>query len=236
MHQFSKMPRLFCIVVGTGRPFSVTIPEDETVGVLKDKIAIKAMYQFPADEMDLFMAKDGTGFSCETAAAVTLADLQDVQRFKAMGPTISIKKAFGGTFPSNEEEVYVFAVAPEQPAASSAASLVEIDEGICKKHKRDEDEGSLSISKLTFPKITELGYSMKGLMLPPVDGVPRQNIPDFEWMDGVNETDSRNVQRYKDYVAYMLRDFAQLVVLTTVHLGLSTPWANPDADSRGPPT
>ncbi|ETV69781.1 hypothetical protein H257_14607 [Aphanomyces astaci] len=229
--------QLFCVVVGgTGCPFPVTIGEDETVGVLKDKIAIKAMYQFPADEMDLFMAKDGTGFSCETAAAVTLADLQDVQRFKAMGPTISIKKAFGGTFPSNEEEVYVFAVAPEQPAASSAASLVEIAEGVCKKHKRDEDEGSLSISKLTFPKITELGYSMKGWMLPPVDGVPRQNIPDFEWMDGVNETDSRNVQRYKDCVAYMLRDFPQLMITTTVHLGLSTPWANPDADSRGPPT
>ncbi|RHZ41032.1 hypothetical protein DYB31_015633 [Aphanomyces astaci] len=228
VYVFAVVPKyasqLFCVVVGgTGCPFPVTIGEDETVGVLKDKIAIKAMYQFPADEMDLFMAKDGTGFSCEAAAAVTLADLQDVQRFMAMGPTLSIKKAFGGTFPSNEEEVYVFAVAPEQPAASSAASLVEIAEGVCKKHKRDEDEGSLSISKLTFPKITELGYSMKGWMLPPVDGVPRQNIPDFEWMDGVNETDSRNVQRYKDYVAYMLRDFAQLVVLTTVRLGLSTP-------------
>ncbi|RHY98183.1 hypothetical protein DYB35_013565, partial [Aphanomyces astaci] len=128
VYVFAVVPKyasqLFCVVVGgTGCPFPVTIGEDETVGVLKDKIAIKAMYQFPADEMDLFMAKDGTGFSCETAAAVTLADLQDVQRFKAMGPTLSIKKAFGGTFPSNEEEVYVFAVAPEQPAASSAASL-----------------------------------------------------------------------------------------------------------------
>ncbi|RLN99806.1 hypothetical protein DYB28_009192 [Aphanomyces astaci] len=206
--------QLFCEVVGgTGCPFPVTIREDETVGMLKDKIAIQKKYQFPADEMDLFMAKDGRGFSCEAAAAVTLADLQDVQRFKAMGPTLSIKKAFGGTFPPNEEEVYVFAVAPEQPAAES----------VYKKHKRNEDESSMSISRLTLPEIAELGYSTKTWMLPPVDGVPRQNIPDFEWMDGVNETDSRNVQRYKEYVAYMLREFVQLVVSTTVRLGLSTP-------------
>ncbi|KAF0716483.1 hypothetical protein AaE_011088 [Aphanomyces astaci] len=157
MHHFSKMPRLFCVVVGTGHPFPVAIREDETVGMLKDKIAIKKKYQFPVDEMDLFMAKDGTGFSCEAAAAVTLADLQDVQRFEAMGPTLSIKKVFGGTFPSNKEEVYVFAVAPEQPAASSAASLVEIDEGVCKKHKRDDDEGSLSISKLSLRKSQSWG-------------------------------------------------------------------------------
>ncbi|RHX97181.1 hypothetical protein DYB25_010004 [Aphanomyces astaci] len=169
------------------------------------------------------MAKDGTRFSTVAAAAVTLADLQDVQHFEAMGPALSIKKAFGGTFPPNKEEVYVFAVAPEQPPASSAASLVEIAEGVCKKYKGNEDEGSLSISKLTFPKITELGYSMKGWTLPPVDGALRQNIPDFEWMDGVNESDSRNVQRYKDYVTYMLREFVQLMVTTTVHLGLSTP-------------
>ncbi|ETV81106.1 hypothetical protein H257_05709 [Aphanomyces astaci] len=188
--------QLFCVVVGgTGCPFPVTIREDETVGMLKGKIAIQKKYQFPADEMDLFMAKDGRGFSCEAAAAVTLADLQDVQRFKAMGTTLSIKKAFGGTFPPKEEEVYVFAVAPEQPVAEA----------------------------LTLPKIAELGYSTKTWMLPPVDGVPRQNIPDFEWIDGVNENDSRNVQMYKEYVALMLQDFVQLVVSTTVRLGFSTP-------------
>ncbi|KAF0747251.1 hypothetical protein AaE_007790 [Aphanomyces astaci] len=182
--------RLFCVVVGgTGPPFPVTIREDETVGELKEKIAIKTMYQFPAYSLELFMAKDGAGFSCEAAPAVTLDELQDVQRFKAMGPALSIKKAFGGTFPSNEEEVYVFAVAP----------------------------------KLSLPKIAQLGYSTKGWTLPPVDGVPRQSIPDFEWMDGVNESDSRNVQRYKDYVAYMLRDFVPLMVSTTVRFGLSTP-------------
>ncbi|RHZ03564.1 hypothetical protein DYB37_006581 [Aphanomyces astaci] len=213
------MPPLFCVVVGgTGPPFPVTIREDETVGELKEKIAIKTMYQFPAYSLELFMAKDGAGFSCEAAPAVTLDELQDVQRFKAMGPALSIKKAFGGTFPSNEEEVYVFAVAPDQPAASTAASLVEY-----KKHKRNEDESSMSISRLSLPKIAQLGYSTKGWTLPPVDGVPRQSIPDFEWIDGVNESDSRNVQRYKDYVAYMLQDFVPLMVSTTVRFGLSTP-------------
>ncbi|RLO07734.1 hypothetical protein DYB28_014952, partial [Aphanomyces astaci] len=110
IHPFFEMPPLFCVVVGgTGPPFSVTILEDNTVDNLKEKIAIKTMYQFPAYSLELFMTKDGAGFSCEAAAAVTLDELQDVQRFKAMGPALSIKKAFGGTFPSNEEEVYVFA-------------------------------------------------------------------------------------------------------------------------------
>ncbi|ETV63924.1 hypothetical protein H257_19139 [Aphanomyces astaci] len=161
--------RLFCVVVGgIGPPFPVTIREDETVGELKEKIAIKTMYQFPAYSLELVMAKDGAGFYCEAAPAVTLGELQDVQRFKAMGPALSIKKAFGGTIPSNEGEVYVFAVAPDQPAASTAASLVEY-----KKHKRNEDESSMSISRLSLPKIAQLGYSTKGWTLPPVDGVPR---------------------------------------------------------------
>ncbi|ETV63925.1 hypothetical protein H257_19140 [Aphanomyces astaci] len=189
--------QLFCVVVGgTGPPFPVTIREDETVGELKERIAIKTMYQFPAYSVELVMAKDGAGFYCEAAPAVTLGELQDVQRFKAMGPALSIKKAFGGTIPSNEGEVYVFAVAPDQPAASTAASLVEY-----KKHKRNEDESSMSISRLSLPKIAQLGYSTKGWTLPPVDGVPR----------------------CKDYVAYMLQDFVPLMVSTTVRFGLSTP-------------
>ncbi|RHY04694.1 hypothetical protein DYB25_011167 [Aphanomyces astaci] len=66
--------QLFCEVVGgTGCPFPVTIREDETVGMLKDKIAIQKKYQFPADELDLFMAKDGTGFSTVAAARKTIA-------------------------------------------------------------------------------------------------------------------------------------------------------------------
>ncbi|RHY13984.1 hypothetical protein DYB28_003761 [Aphanomyces astaci] len=48
------MLKLFCIALGEEHPFPVDIAEAETVGDLKDKIKGKQMYQFPADEMQLY--------------------------------------------------------------------------------------------------------------------------------------------------------------------------------------
>ncbi|ETV75863.1 hypothetical protein H257_09838 [Aphanomyces astaci] len=48
------MLKLFCIALGEEHPIPVDIAEAETVGDLKDKIKGKQMYQFPADEMQLY--------------------------------------------------------------------------------------------------------------------------------------------------------------------------------------
>ncbi|KAH9146903.1 hypothetical protein AeRB84_009302, partial [Aphanomyces euteiches] len=48
------MLKLFCVVVGEGRPFPVDIAATETVGDLKKKIKEEKEYKFPADELQLY--------------------------------------------------------------------------------------------------------------------------------------------------------------------------------------
>ncbi|KAG2877086.1 hypothetical protein PC117_g27137 [Phytophthora cactorum] len=56
------MITLYCAVVGVaGSAFPVDIDENKSVGHLKDAIKEKKMYQFPADELQLFLAKKGDG-------------------------------------------------------------------------------------------------------------------------------------------------------------------------------
>ncbi|KAG2814655.1 hypothetical protein PC116_g20962 [Phytophthora cactorum] len=52
------MVTLYCAVVGVaGSAFPVDIDENKSVGHLKDAIKEKKMYQFPADKLQLFLAK-----------------------------------------------------------------------------------------------------------------------------------------------------------------------------------
>ena len=52
------MVKLFCMVVGeTGSAFPVNIDVNKSVGHLKDAIKLEQMYNFPACELQLFLAK-----------------------------------------------------------------------------------------------------------------------------------------------------------------------------------
>ncbi|KAK1928919.1 hypothetical protein P3T76_015559 [Phytophthora citrophthora] len=56
------MVKLFCAVVGAvGSAFEVDIAEDASVSALKKAIKAEKMYQFPADELQLFLAKTADG-------------------------------------------------------------------------------------------------------------------------------------------------------------------------------
>ncbi|KAE8959607.1 hypothetical protein PR002_g30487 [Phytophthora rubi] len=56
------MVKLFCAIVGAaGSVFPVDIDAGQTVGDLKDAIKAKKMYKFPADELQLFLAKKDEG-------------------------------------------------------------------------------------------------------------------------------------------------------------------------------
>ncbi|KAG9400674.1 hypothetical protein AC1031_010120 [Aphanomyces cochlioides] len=48
------MLTVVCVVVGEGRPFAVGIEASQIVGILKDKIREKKMYQFASDKLDLY--------------------------------------------------------------------------------------------------------------------------------------------------------------------------------------
>lgn len=107
----------FCLVVNAaGRVFAVTIDDSQLVSDLHDVIKERKMYQFPADDLQLFLAKrdDGKWLSLDEAAAVALDEEGRLQGFEPMNPGRWIKnpKHFGEDFQAKQEEVHVLVVLP----------------------------------------------------------------------------------------------------------------------------
>ena len=56
------MISLFCAIVGVqGNAFAINIDTNKSVGHLKKAIKAEKMYQYPADELQLFLAKGEDG-------------------------------------------------------------------------------------------------------------------------------------------------------------------------------
>ncbi|KAF0713297.1 Aste57867_4417 [Aphanomyces stellatus] len=128
------MLTLYCVVVGEGRPFPVVIDAEKTVGILKDMIKEKIIYDGRADALELYLAfKDGAGLSSDVAKAMTLDGLQD---FKMMDPVFSIKnsKHFGENFEPNEGEIYVLVVVSEGAVASEISGTAQMVKKVDEMH------------------------------------------------------------------------------------------------------
>lgn len=93
LRAYRKMVKLFCALVGVrGSAFEVKIDEGASVSALNKEIKKEKMYQIPADELQLYLAKtandawlDGAG-----SAAVMLDGNGHLQGFKKMDPTLWI--------------------------------------------------------------------------------------------------------------------------------------------------
>ncbi|CAK4597438.1 unnamed protein product [Aphanomyces euteiches] len=110
------MVKLFCVVVGEGRPFPVDIAATETVGDLKKKIKEEKEYKFPADELQLYLAlkgglqlKDGAWLSDEDPDLEGLSQPAEgntvlskyVNEERKMKETKKLSKFFsGGDYPA----------------------------------------------------------------------------------------------------------------------------------------
>ncbi|KAG3043986.1 hypothetical protein PI125_g27242, partial [Phytophthora idaei] len=79
------MVKLFCTIAGVpGSAFSVRVDESDSVDDLKDAIKEKKMYQFPADELQLFLAKKDDGAWLES-------DSEDVKKLKKGEKTVAVE-------------------------------------------------------------------------------------------------------------------------------------------------
>jgi len=121
------MFKLFCVVVGEGRPFPVDVAADETAGDLKDKIKEKKMYQFPADELQLYLAlKDGAwiGSKSSIVRAMKKGEVRDtvkelIQEEMELDPADTIGVCFVGEQEEKKPEIgtrqiHVLVVVPEE--------------------------------------------------------------------------------------------------------------------------
>ncbi len=111
------MPKLFCVVVGgEGSPFPVDVAAEESVGDLKKKIKVEKDYKFPADELDLYLAKSGDAWlNTDGAKGVALDEDGKLPGFEVMDPTFSMKnpKCIGVDFERKDGDIHVLVVVPE---------------------------------------------------------------------------------------------------------------------------
>ncbi|OQR88676.1 Crinkler (CRN) family protein, partial [Thraustotheca clavata] len=183
------MLKLFCVVVGEGRPFSIKIAEDETVDDLKKKIKEEKMYQFPADELQLYMALKG--LSRDEAEVTTLNEDEKVPGCIKMDELLQIQNDhhFGMNFQPKEGKIYVLVVVPREMPAIGKRSNEELgdlfDERLNKFFK-DRDEKKVCV----FVVGHEFGEEASN---PQKDGLGPQRYP---WIVGQEE------QRAK-YMAYL---------------------------------
>ncbi|EGZ11280.1 hypothetical protein PHYSODRAFT_338002 [Phytophthora sojae] len=134
------MVKLVCAIVGVaGSAFPVDIDASQLVGDLKDAIKAKKMYQFPADELQLFLAKtaDGAWLPDDDQAALDLEDgkvhediqaLIDGEKMKATWTIEDVLTANNmtkrkGRAPKSRQ-IHVLVVVPEQEHAQTGLWLV----------------------------------------------------------------------------------------------------------------
>ncbi|KAL3657025.1 hypothetical protein V7S43_018073 [Phytophthora oleae] len=99
-------------------PLDVVIGLDQSVGDLKEAIHREKTYRFPADKLQLFLAKKKSGkwLTEDEAAAV-----RDVPKsFKPMKTTSYLKNCenFGWNFQSGENQIHILVVLPMGPGGS----------------------------------------------------------------------------------------------------------------------
>ncbi|KAH9148729.1 hypothetical protein AeRB84_008020, partial [Aphanomyces euteiches] len=139
------MLKLFCVVVGEGRPFPVDIAADATVGDLKEKIKEKKpnSIRCDADALRLYLAlkgglqlKDGAWLSDEDPDLEGLSQPAEgntvlskyVNEERKMKETKKLSKFFsGGDYPAycNDEKIHVVVIVPEDTTSAPRQLLAE---------------------------------------------------------------------------------------------------------------
>ncbi|KAG2807155.1 hypothetical protein PC118_g17779 [Phytophthora cactorum] len=124
------MVKLFCAIVGVaGSAFSVRVDESDSVDDLKDAIKEKKMYQFPADKLQLFLAKKDKGrgawLKSKDLLRMRKGEIPNEVESRYMkeeleDPTDKICSKFPSTIPDGT--IHVLVVVPEQGTSAPIVS------------------------------------------------------------------------------------------------------------------
>jgi hypothetical protein len=120
------MVKLFCAIVGVaGSAFSVRVDEDDSVDDLKKAIKAEKMYQFPADNLQLFLAKkeDGACLKSKDLLRMRRGEISDEVESLYMkeeldDPTDKICVKFPSTIPDGT--IHVLVVVPDGAVGSAS--------------------------------------------------------------------------------------------------------------------
>ncbi|KAF0682406.1 hypothetical protein As57867_025386, partial [Aphanomyces stellatus] len=186
---------LNCLVVGEGSPFPVVIDAEKTVGILKDKIKEKNMYQFPAKELELYRMDGLTQDEDEqfvykgTTIDMTTCSLDFFGEDKAKMPPLSlISERFNEADVNTRWKIHVLVVIPREIPPTGKRSIEELgeilDERLNKFFKdRDEKRSVYSLSEMNSEKkrriLQKMGLDVNVLEL---EEPCNTSIPGYPWI------------------------------------------------------
>ncbi|KAF0713536.1 hypothetical protein As57867_004292, partial [Aphanomyces stellatus] len=208
------MLSLVCVVVGEGRPFSVKIEENENVGILKNMIWGQKMYQFPADELELYHTlKGNTEVDEDVLRELKQQGSNDltvkyVNDIAWMNP-IKLLKRYLDANPPVEEQIHVLVVVPEGAVAArtSHAQAVEFQDAVLEASvnkafkDRDEKRSVYSLSDMNSEKkrriLQKMGLTVNVLRMKEPRDV---SIPGYPWIDEFPENQEDQRAQYMAYL------------------------------------
>ncbi|KAK1929410.1 hypothetical protein P3T76_015183 [Phytophthora citrophthora] len=138
------MVKFFCAIVGAaGSAFSVRVDESDTVDDLKKVIKAEKMYQFPADELQLFLAKTADG-------GWLRSDDPDVTSMRSGAIPEQVKKLLNEEIDPAEEIGDLFGGAPKKKTIH--VLVVVLEAGV----------GSALLQKVNTVEYQDVWYGLQG--------------------------------------------------------------------------
>ncbi|OWY96453.1 Crinkler (CRN) [Phytophthora megakarya] len=218
------MVKVFCAIVGVaGSAFSVRVAEDDSVDDLKKAIKAEKMYQFPADELQLFLAKTADGaWLTEADVKKGVEDTTDLKLLDAARARLRRVGLSGQDVGGVDEEaeaegrgpVNVLVVVPEQDGTSNEISAAtapltaeQVEMSMNKVlRERDEKASVHSFSDLNTALEERIVKKMRLTEnIPDVKEPVNTSIAGYSWIPKIAESEESQRAGYMAYLQQHLK-------------------------------
>ncbi|EEY65451.1 Crinkler (CRN) family protein [Phytophthora infestans T30-4] len=219
------MATLYCVVVGVaGSAFPVDIDENKSVGHLKKAIKEEKMYQFPADELKLFLAKAGGNAWLSSLTeevkklkkgektALVKSITQEEKELQGEDP---ISECLEGMDPPKVKQIHVLVVVPEQDgtiskemsAVTTPLTVEQVEMSMNKVlRERDEKASAYSFSDLNTAMEERIVKKMRLTEnIPDVKEPVDTSIAGYSWIPKIVESEESQRAGYMAYLQQHLK-------------------------------
>ncbi|EEY55111.1 Crinkler (CRN) family protein [Phytophthora infestans T30-4] len=219
------MVKLFCAIVGiAGSAFEVDIDQTASVSALKKAVKVEKLYQFPADELQLFLAKAGGNAWLSSLT-------EDVKKLKKGAKTALVKsltqeemelqgesglmKVLAGMLSPSTDEIHVLVVVPEQDgtisndmsAVTTPLTVEQVEMSMNKVlRERDEKASAYSFSDLNTAMEERIVKKMRLTEnIPDVKEPVDTSIAGYSWIPKIVESEESQRAGYMAYLQQHLK-------------------------------
>ncbi|EEY65439.1 Crinkler (CRN) family protein [Phytophthora infestans T30-4] len=219
------MVKLFCAIVGiAGSAFEVDIDQTASVSALKKAVKVEKLYQFPADELQLFLAKAGGNAwlssltedvkKLKKGEKTALVKSLTQEEMELQGES-GLKKVLAGMLSPSTDEIHVLVVVPEQDgtisndmsAATTPLTVEQVEMSMNKVlRERDEKASAYSFSDLNTAMEERIVKKMRLTEnIPDIKEPVDTSIAGYSWIPKIVESEESQRAGYMAYLQQHLK-------------------------------